>query len=244
MVGCDCGVCLSPDPRDNRFRCSVFLESEGTSVLIDTTPELRQQAIRAGIRRLDAVVYTHEHNDHVIGFDDLRRFCDREEGPLPVHGSADTIKRLKNIFPYAFVDKPQFRGYVQALPVIFEGPFQIGELEFNPVSVPHGSVTTYGFIVGRRGKALAGYFPDCARMTEEAAHRLEGIPILIIDGLRDKKHPTHMTVAEAIEAGQRVRASSTYLTHITHDICHSEREKILPSNVHLAYDGLQLELTP
>ncbi len=242
MIGCSCKVCLSSDPRDKRFRSSVWLQEGDFSCLIDTTPDLRLQALRAGMHRLDAVVCTHSHNDHLIGFDDLRRFCDGRIEPLPIHCSPHTYERLLTVFPYAFDKNPVFQGYVRAKAHLFEGPFNLGPLRIVPVLVPHGNTPTYGFVIEKLGRRLAAYIPDCAKVTEEVASQLQNLPVLILDGLRDKPHSTHLTVAEAVEAGQRVKAGSTYLTHLTHDISHAQREREIPENVFLAYDGLELDL--
>jgi phosphoribosyl 1,2-cyclic phosphate phosphodiesterase len=242
MIGCNCPVCLSEDPRDKRFRSSVWLEADGFSCLIDTTPDLRLQAMRAGMNRLDAVVCTHSHNDHLIGFDDLRRFCVGRNEPLPVHCSPHTYQRLLTVFPYAFKENSFSRGYVRAKAQVFEEAFDLGPLHLIPVPVPHGNTPTHGFIIEKEGKRLAAYIPDCAKVTEAVASQLQNLPILILDGLRDKPHPTHLSVSEAIEAGQRVKAGKIYLTHLTHDICHARRQCELPENVFLAYDGLVLDL--
>jgi phosphoribosyl 1,2-cyclic phosphate phosphodiesterase len=241
MIGCACAVCRSTDPKDQRLRSSVWLQDEGFSILIDTTPDLRFQALRAGMDRLDAVVCTHAHNDHLIGFDDLRRFCEASDDPLPVYGSAETHQRLMSVFPYAFESNPMFKSYVRAQAHLFEGSFDLGPLRFHPVKVPHGRMLTHGFVIEKQGRRLAAYIPDCAEVTEEVASQLQNLPILIIDGLRDKPHPTHLTLAQAMEAGKKVNAGKIYLTHLTHDISHAQRQPLLPQNVCLAYDGLVLE---
>jgi phosphoribosyl 1,2-cyclic phosphate phosphodiesterase len=242
MIGCDCGVCLSDDPKDNRLRSSVWLQDKAFSILIDTTPDLRLQALRARMKCLDAVVCTHCHNDHLIGFDDLRRFSDGQEHPLPIHCSSETSKRLLSVFPYAFTDNPIFGNYVRGRIHVFEGFFDLGPLRFNPIKVPHGTTLTHGFLIEKEGRPLAAYIPDCAEVTDEMVTLLLNVPVLIIDGLRDKPHPTHLTQAMAIEAGRKMKAGQIYLTHLTHDISHAARQSVLPENVYLAYDGLVLDL--
>jgi len=242
MIGCACPVCLSPDPKDKRLRSSVWLQDDNLSILIDTTPDLRMQALRAGMTQLDAVILTHAHNDHLIGFDDLRRFCDNRSSPLPIHCSKDTHQRLLTVFSYAFENTHIKNNYVQAIAHVFDNPFTIGSLRVIPVEVPHGKTLTYGFIFEKNGRRLAAYIPDCAEITDAVAAQLRDLPILILDGLRDKLHPTHLTVAQAIEAGHRVNAGALYLTHISHDFFHDQRQALLPANVFLAYDELVLNL--
>lgn len=242
MIGCDCPVCLSPNPRDKRLRSSIWLQDDDLSILIDTTPDLRSQALRAGMKKLDAVIFTHGHNDHLIGFDDLRRFCDSRVDPLPVYGSAASLERLHTVFSYAFESSPGPTSYVRAIAHEFEGAFEIKSLRIVPLLVPHGRTVTHGFIFEKNGQRLAAYIPDCAEITDTVAAQLQHIPLLIIDGLRDKPHPTHLTVAQAIAAAARVQAGRTYLTHISHDFFHAERQAILPENVFLAYDELVLDL--
>ncbi|NJK91378.1 MAG: MBL fold metallo-hydrolase [Blastochloris sp.] len=242
MIACDCEVCQSSDPKDHRFRCSAWVQSDDLSILIDTTPDLRSQALRAGIRHLDAVVCTHAHNDHLIGFDDLRRFCDRNRPPLSVYCSSETHERLLTVFPYAFQeDNSPYNSYVRAQAHVFDGPFELGALRFVPVLVPHGRTLTHGFILEENGIRHLAYIPDCAALTESMTEALRDIPVLIIDGLRDKPHPTHMNVPAALAAACTVRAGTTYLTHLTHDISHAQRSPLLPENVFLAYDGLVLD---
>jgi phosphoribosyl 1,2-cyclic phosphate phosphodiesterase len=243
MIGCHCPVCQSHDPRDKRFRSSVWIQDTNLSVLIDSTPDLRSQALRANMNQLDAVVYTHCHNDHLIGFDDLRRYCDQRAEPMPVYCSEETQARLQQVFSYAFPPHALYQNYVRAIAHVFTGPFQIGSLRLIPVQVPHGKTLTHGFIIEKEGKRLAAYIPDCAEIPDSTAEILKDLPLLILDGLRDKPHPTHMTIAQAIDAGQRARAKKIYLTHLTHDISHAEKQKTLPPNVFLAYDGLSLDLT-
>jgi phosphoribosyl 1,2-cyclic phosphate phosphodiesterase len=242
MIGCDCPVCRSTDPRDQRTRSSVFVQAGGATVLIDTTPELRVQALRENLMRIDAVVYTHAHSDHAMGFDDLRRFCDINGGTLPVYANEPTFARLREAFGYAFDPANTIPGYVHPDPRLIEGPFTIGPIEFVPLPVPHGRMTTLGFLLRTDGKDRAAYISDCAAVPDPIRAQLMDIPVLILDGLREHPHPTHLCIPEAIAVAQAVRAGTTYLTHLTHNISHAARSQTLPKGVLLAYDGLTLEL--
>jgi phosphoribosyl 1,2-cyclic phosphate phosphodiesterase len=242
MIGCDCRVCRSADPRDTRTRSSVFVRDGETTVLIDTTPELRVQSLRENLMRIDAVVYTHAHSDHAMGFDDLRRFCDINGGTIPVYASAPTFERLEKAFDYAFDAANTIPGYVHPVPHVIDGPFTLGPIEFVPLPVPHGRTVTLGFLFRKEGRSLGAYISDCAAVPDDIRALLMDIPVLILDGLREHPHPTHLCIPEAIAVGQAVRAGATYLTHLTHNILHAERSQTLPKGVFLAYDGLTLEL--
>ena len=242
MLACQCRVCTSPDPRDRRFRSSAWLEDENLSVVIDTSPDFRSQALRAGIPRLDAAVYTHSHADHIAGFDDLRTYSVKNGNRIPIYADPYTLSRLHKAFDYAFDINHRSSAYVCPEPHRIEGPFQLGSVTFVPLPVPHGAMITTGFRLDRDGRPRAAYLPDCSAVPAPIRELLREIPILIIDGLRDEPHPTHLTIAEAMEVSRAVHAQRTWLTHLTHLTLHAEREALLPANVRLAYDGLQLDL--
>jgi phosphoribosyl 1,2-cyclic phosphate phosphodiesterase len=241
MIGCPCAVCHSSDPRDNRTRSSIHLTTPTARILVDTTPDLRVQALREGLDRLDAVLFTHPHSDHIMGFDDLRRFCEIQDGPLPIYGSAHTLTQLERIFFYAFNPKTTIPGYVHVLPNIIAAPFGLGGLEITPLPVPHGAVTTYGYLFGHKGRRLLAYMSDCAAVPEDVRAMVKGVDVLIIDGLRDKPHPTHLNIAGAVEAAQAIGARQSYLTHLTHEKTHVDRERDLPAGIGVSYDGLKLD---
>jgi len=241
MIGCRCPVCQSTDPRDKRTRSSIYLEAPQGNILVDTTPDLRQQALREGLDHLDAVFFTHPHADHIMGFDDLRRFCDIQGGPLDIYGSAETLGQLERIFFYAFKPKTLVPGYVHVLPHIITEPFEFGGIEVTPLPVPHGAVSTLGFLFSRAGRKLLAYLSDCAAVPEPIRALIAGVEVLIIDGLRDKPHPTHLTVSAAAEVAQAVGARRTFITHLTHEKTHVDRQRDLPAGVDVAYDGMKLE---
>jgi len=242
MIGCPCAVCASTDPRDTRTRSSIFLKTPEASLLVDTTPELRVQALREKVDWVDAVLFTHAHADHVMGFDDLRRFCDLRGGALPIYGSAETLQQIERIFYYAFDPKKTVPGYVHVTPHVVTGPFELGGLTITPLPVPHGSVSTNGYLFARGGRKLLAYLSDCQSVPPDVAATMKGVDVLIIDGLRDAPHPTHLNVSGAVEVARQIGAGMAYLTHQTHDKKHADRERDLPPGVGIVYDGMKLEL--
>jgi len=241
MIGCRCAVCQSADPRDKRTRSSIYLAAPQASILVDTTPDLRQQALRENLDHLDAVLFTHPHADHIMGFDDLRRFCEIQGGPLPIYGSAETLGQVERIFHYAFNPRNKVPGYVHVLPHVITGPFELGGIEITPLPVPHGAVSTLGFLFSRAGRRLLAYLSDCASVPEPVRALISGVEVLIIDGLRDKPHPTHLTVAGAVEAALAIGAQRSFITHLTHEKCHADRLRDLPAGIEVAYDGMKFE---
>ena len=240
MIGCRCPVCLSTDPRDQRSRSSIYLAAPQANLLVDTTPDLRQQALREGLDHLDAVLFTHPHADHIMGFDDLRRFCEIQGGPLPIYGSAETLAQLQRIFFYAFDPRKLVPGYVHVLPHTITAPFELGGIEITPLPVPHGAVSTLGFLFSRAGRKLLAYLSDCVAVPDPIRETISGVEVLIIDGLRDREHPTHLTVSGAIEVAQAIRAGRAYLTHLTHEKTHVDRQRDLPPGIDVAYDGMKI----
>jgi phosphoribosyl 1,2-cyclic phosphate phosphodiesterase len=241
MIGCTCEVCRSTDPRDKRTRSSIFLSTPEANILVDTAPDLRQQALREGLDKVDAVFFTHHHADHVMGFDDLRRFCDIKGGPLPIYGSAETLQQIERIFYYAFNPKKIIRGYVHVVPHPVTDTFELGGLEITPLPVPHGAISTYGYLFCRGGRKLFAYISDCLEVPEPVREMVRGVEVLIIDGLRDLPHPTHLTVSGAIGEARAIGARQTYLTHQADDRKHADRARDLPPGVDITYDGMKLE---
>ena len=246
MIGCRCPVCLSADPRDKRTRSSIYLDAPEGKILVDTTPDLRQQALRENLDHLDAVLFTHAHADHIMGFDDLRRFCEIQGDPLSIYGSAETLGQVERIFHYAFNPKSKVPGYVHVLPHVITGPFELGGIEITPLPVPHGAVSTLGFLFSRGGRKLLAYLSDCAAVPEPVRAMISGVEVFIIDGLRDRPHSTHLTVSAAVEVALAIGAKRSFLSHQTHEKTHVDRQRDLPAGIDVAYDGLtfEFELAP
>lgn len=210
--------------------------------MIDTGPEFRVQCLREGIAHLDAAVYTHAHMDHVVGFDDLRRFCDVEGFFLPVYATPLTLEHLKRMFVFAFEGKSHTPGYIRPDPREIHGPFLIGDTLLTPLPLPHGRFICNGYLFTRHHRKIAAYLSDCNAVPVEVREQIQDVETLVIDGLRYRPHPTHLSVSEAIEVARSVNAGATYLTHISHDLDHEIAGSALPSGVYLAYDGLRLDL--
>ena len=238
MIGCDCSTCRSADPRDRRLRPSILVEAvDGTSVLVDAGPDLREQALAYGIRRVDAIVFTHGHADHILGLDDVRRFNYMQRRPMACYADPLTIADIRQTFAYAFDPVTQKGGGLpQLVTFTIHGAFCVGGHEVIPVPLYHGARP----ILGLRFGAFA-YLTDCNRIPDASWPMLEGLDVVVIDALRDRPHPTHFTVAEAVEASRRIAARRTYFTHMCHDLPHAATSVRLPDGVELAYDGLVVE---
>jgi phosphoribosyl 1,2-cyclic phosphate phosphodiesterase len=236
-IGCECATCQSTDPRDNRLRPSVFLQGARAAVLVDAGPDLRQQALRHRITRVDAIVFTHGHADHILGIDDVRRFNALMKGAMPCYGDADTLDDIRRTFGYIFApDAPKGGGIPMLDLRPIAAPFTIGDLEVRPVPVRHGRKPILGFRVG--GFA---YLTDCNALADEAWPLLHGLEVLVLDALRERPHPTHFSLNEAVETARRIGARQTYFTHMCHDLPHEATNARLPATMQLAYDGLVLE---
>jgi len=241
MIGCACAVCTSSDPRDRRSRPSIHIDvQDGPSILVDTSTDLRQQALVNRIARVDAILFTHSHADHVMGLDDVRRFNAMQGGAILAYADERTADELRRIFAYVFTPSTEKGG---SLPQIaLSGltgiaPFTIGPATIQPVPLFHGKRPILGYRLGR-----FAYLTDCSRLPDEAWPLLNDLDVLVIDALRHRPHPTHFTVAEALEVIARVRPRQSYLTHICHDLSHVETNGSLPAGVELAYDGLVLTI--
>lgn len=242
MIGCDCEVCGSTDPRDHRTRTAIHIRTPEVSLVIDTPPDFRTQVLRERIRDVDAVLFTHTHTDHTSGFDDLRRFCDLAGGRLPIYGREDVLLDLRVRFPFAFLEESASVGYLCAVPHAISGPFTLGDLEIVPTSLPHGRFDSTGYVFSRAGRRLLAYYTDCKALPPDAIEAARGADVLVLDALRHRPHPTHMTVAEAKEFASAVGAERTFFTHLSHDLGHAETESTLPDSIRIAHDGLRLVL--
>jgi phosphoribosyl 1,2-cyclic phosphate phosphodiesterase len=238
MIGCSCEVCTSTDPRDKRMRPSAYVTlPDGTSLLIDTSPDLRAQALQHQLTRVDAVLYTHGHADHVLGLDEVRSFNSIQRSRIPCYGDAVTIGELRRTFAYIFDHATPLGGglpQIDLFPVV--GPFSIGRATVVPVPLWHGNRLVYGYRLG----SLA-YLTDCSAIPEESWPLLEGVEVAIIDALRHRPHPTHFSVSEALGVVERIDPVQAWFTHICHDLPHHATTAALPARVQLAYDGLSVE---
>lgn len=237
MIGCTCAVCRSDDPRDTRTRPSILLDLDGFRLLVDTSTDLRAQALREGLDRIDAVFYTHAHADHVFGFDELRRFNHLTRQPIAAYGDAATLAAIRRTFAYAYdPDAPKGGGVPHVDLHEVAGPFTLGGHVVTPVPVMHGTTPVNGLRVGK-----FAYVTDCNHIPETSMAMLEGLDVLVIDALRRKPHPTHFTVDGALAAVAALAPSRAYFTHMAHDLPHAETCAALPAGVSLAYDGLVIE---
>lgn len=234
-VGCDCDTCLSDDPRDNRLRTSVLIEHQGKNIIIDPSIDFRQQALRVGLRHLAAILVTHSHADHCFGLDDTRPIMFRD-GAIPVYASDITWQGLRRIFSYAF-EPAGYPGVPRIVPHSIDGDFDLLGLVVEPLTVIHGPLPVTAFRIGD-----FAYVTDCNSIPDETCARLMGLDLLVIDALRFKKHPTHMTLDESLEYIQKLKPGRALLTHISHDIKHAKTSERLPEGVEIAYDGLTVEV--
>jgi phosphoribosyl 1,2-cyclic phosphate phosphodiesterase len=241
QVGCSCAVCRSTDPRDRRSRSAALVESGSGTILIDTPPELRLQLIAAGVSRIDAVIYTHEHADHISGIDDLRIFSVRQRRALPVYGPPETLDRLRGSFSYIFDGQRVYEGTSKPdldLHAIEPGrPLEIAGAQVLPLSFRHGHLRVYGYRIGD-----LAYITDAKSVDEPERRRLEGLDTLVLNALWWRPHPTHMSISEAIETAQALHPRRTYLTHLTHETGHADLAARLPAGIMPAHDGLSVEV--
>ncbi len=240
MINCDCETCRSSDPRDKRTRSSIYIQTPESAFVVDTGPDFRTQCLRENIRRVDAVLLTHSHIDHVVGFDDVRRFTIAEEAVMSVHGLPPTLEALQRIFFFSFNSAKRWRGYLKAEARPINGPFRIGLTDVVPIPVKHGNVETIGFLFSRDGKKICAYFSDFKEPAEGTLEALRGVDTLIVDALRHTPHQTHMNFTEALAFAKKVGARCTWFTHIQCEILHERDEQMLPDGIKIAYDGLRL----
>jgi phosphoribosyl 1,2-cyclic phosphate phosphodiesterase len=235
-VGCHCAVCCSSDPRDKRLRPSILVSYDGHNIIIDTTPDFRAQALRINLDRLDAVVYTHSHADHIMGLDDVRPYNFRQKGQIPIYASEDTMAAIRRVFLYIFDDSVKESNVPQLATHVINGArFELFGMEFLPIRVLHGSAPIYGYRFGN-----AAYLTDHSEIPEDSMEQLYGLDVLFLDALRHKPHPTHSTVDRSVKTVEKLAPRRAFLTHISHDLGHERTESLLPANIRLAFDGLEL----
>jgi phosphoribosyl 1,2-cyclic phosphate phosphodiesterase len=234
---CDCRTCRSGDPRDKRLRPSALLRWDDSVVVVDTATDFRQQALRYGIDRVDAVLFTHGHADHILGLDDLRLYNWRQGGPVPVYGNPDTLKALSKTFWYALERgaSENTRPEVDLRPIT--GSFRLREREVAPIPLMHGRLPILGYRVGR-----LAYLTDVSEIPESSHARLRDLDVLVLNALRERPHPTHLNFAGALAQAERIGAKQTYLTHVSHEVHHATVSAALPPGVKLAYDGLTIDV--
>lgn len=244
IIGCKCATCTSDNPKDKRLRVSAFLEIESPGddsnlkLLIDTTPDFRQQMLVNNIDDIDAVLYTHPHVDHIMGMDDIRQINQLHKKPVDIYGNKFTIDYIKKTFSYVFDTKTYKGGGIPNINinVITIDKFKIRGVEIIPIEYNHGPAKIFGYRVGD-----FAYMTDCSFIPETEFSKLNGLKVLVLDALRYREHPTHFNIKQAVEAAQRINAGQTYFTHITHDILHDTDNPKLPERIALAYDGLKFE---
>ena len=247
MIACDCAVCTSPDPRNKRTRACIHVVMDGLHIQVDAAPEFRLQCLRENIRQLDFFILTHGHADHVVGMDDLRRFCDLLGGTaLTVYATEEGMGRIQAIFPYTIADRPAAKGYaafkMQPMPTVLELP----QGTIRSTLLPHGRINTLGLVFEEKssGRKFA-YYNDCKAVPPEAVALAKGADVVVLDGLRPEPHPTHMNIEEAIAAARAIGARVSYLTHLTHRLDHAQLSAELDAStpgVRVAYDGLRLKI--
>ncbi|MGA2075186.1 MAG: MBL fold metallo-hydrolase [Terriglobia bacterium] len=236
-LACHCRVCTSRDPHDQRTRPSLLVEFGGRVLVIDTTPDFRAQALRENLERLDAVLFTHSHADHILGLDDVRSFYFRQQKPIPIYAEPYCMKEIHRTFKYIFDGDYPYGGIARLDPHVIDGPFEVEGLKIIPVPVLHGNLPILGFRING-----VAYVTDVSEIPEPSYPLLEGLEVLILDALRPRPHPTHLTVEQALSVMERLKVPRGYCTHIAHELGHEETNARLPSHVRLAYDGLQVEI--
>jgi phosphoribosyl 1,2-cyclic phosphate phosphodiesterase len=238
-IGCSCAVCRSEDPRDNRLRPSILVSYCDRNIIIDTTPDFRAQVLRARVKRLDAIVYTHGHADHIMGLDDVRPFNYHQGARIPIYVSKPTLEIIQRAFAYVFKDSTDERKAVPQLDVkVIDGSeFDVLGLRFTPIPLTHGKDTIFGFRFGG-----VAYLTDHSSIPDSSLEHLHGLDVLFLDALRHKPHPTHSTLSASIETAQRLQPKRTYFTHMCHDVSHAATQAALPPGIFLAYDGLEIEV--
>jgi len=237
LIGCHCSVCTSTDARNTRTRSSALIEAGGGHILIDTATDLRQQALANGIERIDAVLYTHPHADHIHGIDELRSFNMAQGFTIDCYGNAATIERIRTMFNYIFREDAKDGWKPDLTTTVKDGPFELFGVRITPVPLRHGAMSIYGWRVGG-----VAYLTDCSGIPQESMALLKGLDVLVVGALRDKPHPTHFTIRQAVDVAAAIAPKRTILTHMGHNVDYVKDSEALPPGVELAYDGMVVEL--
>lgn len=238
LIGCKCKTCNSKDPHNIRYRSSLYIETDDqTNILIDTPPELRIQLLKFNIVKIDAVLFTHPHADHLLGFDDIRSINKILGKHIPCYGNNFTIDEIKHVFKYIFHAKQKGGGLPQVELNIIKDKFKVRDIEIIPLKVKHGKLNILGYRINR-----LAYITDSSYIPDETLEQIKDVDLLILEALRHRPHKTHYTLQQALELSEKLEIPRVYLTHIAHDLEHNETNKKLPDNIQLAYDGLSIEL--
>jgi len=237
VIGCHCGVCASADQKNRRTRSSVLIQANGRNILIDTSTDLRAQSLANGIERIDGVLFTHPHADHIHGIDELRAFNHVQGGAIPCYGSDYTIKRIRVMFDYIFSDNAGDGWKPNLTTNVVDAPFGLFDVDIAPIEISHGSASIFGY----RINDLA-YITDCSSIPERSFDGLKGVKTLILGALRFKPHPTHFSVQQALDASARIAPERTILTHLSHSLDYTRDNPSLPTGIELAYDGMRIQV--
>ena len=237
-IGCNCDVCLTNNPKNKRFRSSIYIEIGRLHILIDTSPDFRLQMLNNDIKRIDAILFTHYHSDHLMGLDDVKRFNYLQDSEIPIYGSQETINQIKKKFSYIFDTNHPYRMFLPRLnPIAVDGNFKINNLNIDIVEVYHAFMPVLGFRINK-----FAYVTDCNEIRDKSLQKLLDLETLVLGTLRMHQHVSHFSISEGIEIVNKIKPERTYFTHFSHAVDHEKVKKELPENIFLAYDGLEIEI--